>query len=201
MDTLMLLIEQDNFNDETLYYLLCVSKFLYNKITNIFTNKLMKLDPIIAIPNIIDCYYDNENFDHKEKELKELPKKYYYLIYKLIIKKQLYYNYTDIKIIFSNCEDCKRYNFLVKFPSCGDYQVIGNMCCIKYCCYDGCSFTCMNCGTNKYSFPDDGWHSNGDDNYTSNPKDKDNFTCNNCNKDIEFKWWGTSVPEMRRRGW
>ena len=185
---LILLIEQQNFDDITIKYLITVNKCFYNIITDNFKNKLIKSNSIKL----------NTIHDFIENKLEYLSDKYYYMIYNLIIKFNP--NLTsNITFTFDKCEDCHRYNLVEEKPACASYQGNSNMCCYKYVCINHCKFTCNKCNNKIVSRCDDGWHCDAHyaDFYENNDAWK--FTCDKCNNTINFQWWGNSLPEYFKR--
>jgi hypothetical protein len=92
----------------------------------------------------------------------------------------------DIDEEIGFCEDCGRHAKLVTAPACVDYQWAGNICCSKMVCEDYCIYECSSGHSNEV-YNDDGWIYE--------------LTCSSCSAkwEPEFKWWGLSIYEYRRR--
>jgi len=87
----------------------------------------------------------------------------------------------------SACEDCGRSTTsLRETPACPDFQIRGNLCCTKYVCDDGCRWWCPN-GHANFSYDEDGW--------------RESARCGRCEVvgSVGFRWYGISLPEMKRR--
>lgn len=66
---------------------------------------------------------------------------------------------SDGLYIHNYCNDCGRYNNLVKTDACDNNHVENSICCTKYVCNSGCKVICSKCKLEHYSDATfDGWH-------------------------------------------